>query len=90
MIKQIDHLAIVVIDLEKNRKFFEILGFEETIRSSLASGPGKKQGSASFISMVPMESLWNSHSIRKKISRLLPFLLARRKVTERMAPGGNP
>lgn len=35
MVKQIDHLAIVVADLEKSRKFFEILGFEETIRSTL-------------------------------------------------------
>jgi len=35
MIKQIDHLAIVVTDLERSRKFFEVLGFEETIRSTL-------------------------------------------------------
>ncbi len=35
MIKQIDHLAIVVTDLERSRKFFEILGFEESIRSTL-------------------------------------------------------
>ena len=35
MIKRIDHLAIVVADLERSRKFFEILGFEETIRSTL-------------------------------------------------------
>jgi len=34
MIKQIDHLAMVVTDLEKSRKFFEILGFEEAIRST--------------------------------------------------------
>ncbi len=35
MIQQIDHLAIVVTDLERSRKFFEILGFQETIRSTL-------------------------------------------------------
>ncbi len=35
MIKQIDHLAIVVTDLERSRKFFEILGFQELIRSTL-------------------------------------------------------
>jgi len=37
MIKQIDHLAIVVTDLESSRKFFEILGFRESIRSTLHS-----------------------------------------------------
>ena len=35
MIKQIDHLAIVVTDLERSRKFFEILGFQEAICSTL-------------------------------------------------------
>ena len=35
MIKQIDHLAIVVTDLERSRKFFEILGFEESMGSTL-------------------------------------------------------
>jgi catechol 2,3-dioxygenase-like lactoylglutathione lyase family enzyme len=35
MIKQIGHLAIVVTDLERSRKFFEVLGFEEAIRSTL-------------------------------------------------------
>ena len=34
MIKQIDHLAIVVTDLERSRSFFETLGFEEAIRST--------------------------------------------------------
>ncbi len=35
MINQIDHLAIAVADLERSRKFIEILGFEEAIRSIL-------------------------------------------------------
>jgi catechol 2,3-dioxygenase-like lactoylglutathione lyase family enzyme len=56
MIKQIDHLAIVVADLEKSRKFFEILGFEETIRSSLdalflESVTNIKGASGSFVGM---------------------------------------
>ena len=34
MIKQIDHLAIVVTDLEKSMTFFETLGFEEAICST--------------------------------------------------------
>ena len=39
MIKQLDHLAIVVTDLERIRKFFEILGFEEAIRSTPGYDP---------------------------------------------------
>ena len=39
MIKQIDHLAIVVADLERSRNFFEILGFEEAIRSTPGYDP---------------------------------------------------
>jgi len=37
MIKQIDRLAIVVIDLERSRNFF--LGFEEAIRSTPGYNP---------------------------------------------------
>ncbi len=56
MIKQIDHLAIVVTDLERSRKFFEILGFEETIRSTLdaaflESVTGIKDAAGSFVGM---------------------------------------
>jgi catechol 2,3-dioxygenase-like lactoylglutathione lyase family enzyme len=56
MIKQIDHLAIVVADLERSRKFFEILGFEETIRSTLdaaflESVTGIKGAAGSFVGM---------------------------------------
>ena len=39
MIKLIDHLAIVVDVLERNRMFIEILGFEEAIRSIPGSDP---------------------------------------------------
>jgi hypothetical protein len=39
MIKQIDHPAIVVGDLESSRKVIEILGFEEAIRSIPGSDP---------------------------------------------------
>ena len=56
MIKQIDHLAIVVADLERSRKFFEILGFEESIRSTLdaaflESVTGIKGAAGSFVGM---------------------------------------
>ncbi|MGE5809576.1 MAG: VOC family protein [Nitrospirota bacterium] len=56
MIKQIDHLAIVVTDLERSRKFFEVLGFEETIRSTLdaqflESVTGIKGAAGSFVGM---------------------------------------
>ena len=56
VIKQIDHLAIVVTDLERSRKFFEILGFEETIRSTLdaaflESVTGIKGAVGSFVGM---------------------------------------
>ena len=56
MIKQIDHLAIVVTDLERSRKFFEILGFEESIRSTLdaaflKSVNGIKGAAGSFVGM---------------------------------------
>jgi len=56
MIKQIDHLAIVVTDLERSRKFFEILGFQESIRSTLdaaflESVTGIKGAAGSFVGM---------------------------------------
>ena len=56
MIKHIDHLAIVVTDLEQSRKFFEILGFEEAIRSTLdaaflESVTGIKEAAGSFVGM---------------------------------------
>jgi catechol 2,3-dioxygenase-like lactoylglutathione lyase family enzyme len=56
MIKQIDHLAIVVTDLEHSRKFFEILGFQETIRSTLdaaflESVTAIKRAAGSFVGM---------------------------------------
>ena len=41
MIKQIDHLAIVVTDLERSRKFFEIPGFEEAIPSIDSRDPSE-------------------------------------------------
>ena len=56
MIKQIDHLAIVVTDLERSSKFFEILGFQETVRSTLdaaflESVTGIKGAAGSFVGM---------------------------------------
>jgi catechol 2,3-dioxygenase-like lactoylglutathione lyase family enzyme len=56
LIKQIDHLAIVVTDLERSRKFFEILEFEESIRSTLdaaflESVTGIKGAAGSFVGM---------------------------------------
>ena len=61
MIKQIDHLAIVVTDLERSRKFFEVLGFEETIRSTLdalflESVTGIKRAAGSFVGMKHQSS----------------------------------
>jgi catechol 2,3-dioxygenase-like lactoylglutathione lyase family enzyme len=61
MIKQIDHLAIVVTDLEKSRKFFEILGFQESIRSTLdasflESVTGIKGAAGSFVGMKHQKS----------------------------------
>ncbi len=56
MLKNIDHLAIVVTDLEKAEKFFEILGFQETQRSSLDSAflesvTGIRGAAGSFVGM---------------------------------------
>lgn len=56
MIKRIDHLAIVVTDLERTRRFFEVLGFEETIQSTLdaqflESVTGIKGAAGSFVGM---------------------------------------
>lgn len=61
MIKQIDHLAIVVTDLERSRKFFEILGFEETIQSTLdaaflESVTGIKGAAGSFVGLKHQSS----------------------------------
>ncbi len=70
MIMQIDHLAIVVTDLERSRKFFEILGFEETIRSSLdalflESVTGIKGAAGSFVGM--------KHQTSQLVIELLAF-----------------
>jgi catechol 2,3-dioxygenase-like lactoylglutathione lyase family enzyme len=56
MLKNIDHLAIVVTDLEKTKKFFEILGFQETQRSALDSKflesvTGIREAAGSFVGM---------------------------------------
>ena len=70
LIKQIDHLAIVVTDLERSRKFFEILGFEETIRSTLdaaflESVTGIKGAAGSFVGM--------KHPTSRLVIELLAF-----------------
>jgi catechol 2,3-dioxygenase-like lactoylglutathione lyase family enzyme len=70
MIKQIDHLAIVVSDLEQSRKFFEILGFEETIRSTLdaqflESVTNIKGAAGSFVGM--------KHQASQLVIELLAF-----------------
>jgi catechol 2,3-dioxygenase-like lactoylglutathione lyase family enzyme len=70
MIKHIDHLAIVVTDLERSRKFFEILGFEETIQSTLdavflESVTGIKGAAGSFVGM--------KHQTSQLIIELLHF-----------------
>ena len=70
MIKQIDHLAIVVTDLERSKKFFEILGFQETIRSALdaeflESVTGIKEAAGSFIGM--------KHQTSQLVIELLQF-----------------
>ncbi len=56
MLKSIDHLAIVVTDLDRSRQFVEVLGFEETQRSSLdprllESVTGVKEAAGSFVGM---------------------------------------
>jgi catechol 2,3-dioxygenase-like lactoylglutathione lyase family enzyme len=61
LIKQIDHLAIVVTDLERSRKFFEVLGFQETIRSTLdaaflESVTDIKGAAGSFVGMKHQDS----------------------------------
>ncbi len=61
MLKSIDHLAIVVTDLERTKKFFEVLGFEERQRSSLdprflESVTGVKEAAGSFVGMKHPQS----------------------------------
>lgn len=56
MIERIDHLAIVVTDLNKTKCFFELLGFEETIRSGLDAAflqavTGIEGAAGSFVGM---------------------------------------
>jgi len=70
MIKHIDHLAIVVTDLERSRKFFEILGFQESIRSALdaaflESVTGIKGAAGSFVGM--------KHQASQLVIELLAF-----------------
>ena len=70
VIKQIDHLAIVVTDLERSKKFFEILGFQETIRSTLdaaflESVTGIKEAAGSFVGM--------KHETNQLVIELLQF-----------------
>jgi catechol 2,3-dioxygenase-like lactoylglutathione lyase family enzyme len=70
MIKQIDHLAIVVTDLERSRRFFEVLEFDETIRSTLdaaflESVTGIKGAAGSFVGM--------KHQTSQLVIELLAF-----------------